>query len=204
MSVQIFDCEQGSDEWRQVRCGLPTASEFSAILAKGEGKTRMAYMRRLAGEIITGQPIESYSNPYMDRGKAQEYQARDLYGFVHDAPLTQVGFIKNGDKGCSPDSLIGSNGVLEIKTQRCDLMIETLLKDTFPSEHRAQCQGALWVTERDFVDLVVYAPRMPLFVKRATRDEKYIAELAGEVDRFNDELRAMVLKLKRYGLERAA
>src|SRR5438105_4376419 len=32
---KIFDCDQGSDEWHRLRCGIPTASEFSTVLAKG-------------------------------------------------------------------------------------------------------------------------------------------------------------------------
>lgn len=205
MTVTIHDTiEQGSEAWFSVRLGLPTASMFGDLLAKGEGKTRRAYMRKLAAEIITGEVGESFTTQAMERGRAMEAEARDLYAFVHDAPLRQVGFISNGQKGCSPDSLIGENGGLEIKTQRADLLIDTLLKDKFPSEHIAQCQGFLWVAEREWVDLCVYWPRMPLFVKRAYRDEAYIKDLSAAVDAFNGELADTVAKVRSYGLERAA
>lgn len=204
-SLKIFDdIEQSSPEWFAIRLGLPTASMFSAILAKGEGKTRRSYMLKLAGEMITGEAGESFQSAAMERGKQMEAEARDLYAFIHDEPLRQVGFISNGQKGCSPDSLIGDKGGLEIKTQRADLLIDTLLKDKFPSEHVAQCQGFLWVAEREWVDLCVYWPRMPLFVKRAYRDEPYIKELASAVDTFNDELAATVAKVRSYDLARAA
>ena len=198
--LEIFeDIEQGTDEWRQVRAGIPTASAFKSILAKGEGKMRKTYMHKLAGEIITGEPAESYSNGYMDRGHALEAEARDLYAFMSDAEPKQVGFIRNGAKGCSPDSLIGDAGMLEIKTQAPHLLIETLIADKFPAEHVAQCQGALWVAEREWIDLVVYYPGMPTFTKRAYRDEEYIAALAGHVDAFNVELQALVEKVRRIG-----
>lgn len=45
MGVEIFNCEQGSDAWHEARRGIVTASNFSKILAKGEGKTRATYMR---------------------------------------------------------------------------------------------------------------------------------------------------------------
>lgn len=196
--IQVFDCEQGTPEWLECRLGIPTASMFSAVLAKGEGKTRRSYMLKLASEIITGEPGETFQSAAMDRGKIMETEARALYSIIYDDPLTQVGFIRNGTKGTSPDSLVGDKGGLEIKTQRADLLIETLLKDQFPPEHKAQCQGFLWVAEREWVDICVYWPRMPLFVKRATRDEAYIAELSKAIDAFNAELGELVEKVRKY------
>lgn len=202
---QIIECEQGTPEWYAARRGLPTASEFATILAKGEGKTRRTYMLKLAGEIITEELTESYSNGFMDRGKEQEADARDLYAFINDEPLTRVGFVRNGPVGCSPDAFVGDRGVLEIKTAMAHILIGHLLKGDFPPEHRAQTQGALWVCEREWVDLAIYSPKLPLFVKRAPRDEAYIANLAGEVARFNDELAKIVEDVRRYGeMPRAA
>lgn len=203
MTVEIIDCEQGSPEWFAARLGIPTASMFSAILAKGEGKTRKAYMRQLAAEIVTGEPTDSFSSFAMERGKIMEAEAREMYALVYDDDLARVGFVRNGPIGWSPDSLIGDDGALEIKTQRGDLIIETLLKDEFPSEHKAQCQGGLWVGEREWIDLCVYWPKMPLFVKRVGRDEAYIKTLASEVDRFREELDQIVTRIRNYGLSNA-
>lgn len=190
--LTILDCEQGTDAWRQARLGLATASEFHCLLASGrnggESKTRRSYMLRLATEIVTGVPIETYCGPDMERGKAMEEKARDFYALMRDADPKRVGFIRNGQKGCSPDSLIGENGMLELKTQRGDLLMETILKDEFPSAHKAQCQGSLWIAERDHIDIAVFWPKMKLFVKRAYRDEAYIRQLADAVEIFNAEL----------------
>lgn len=201
--IQILDFDQGSPEWRAARTGIPTASAFSDILAKGQGLTRKTYMHKLAGEILTGEPAESYSNAHMERGKAMEDEARNMYAFLTDAEPQRVGFIRNGRKGCSPDSLLGASGGLEIKTRLPHLMVETLLKDEMPTEHRAQVQGSLWVAEREFWDFVAYWPKMPLFVKRIYRDDRFIADLAVAVDIFNAELDATVERIRRYG-ERAA
>lgn len=199
MTIELFDFAQNSPEWFAARCGLPTASNFSAILAKGEGKTRKSYLNKLAAEIITGEPGESFTTQAMERGREMEAEARDLYEFLTDEPAHPVGFIKNGNKGASPDRLIGPNGGLEIKTQRGDLLVETLLANKFPSEHKAQVQGNLWVCEREWWDLVVYWPRMPMFRIRAYRDEAYIANLAAEVERFNADLQETVALIRRYG-----
>jgi hypothetical protein len=198
--VEIFDFEQGTPEWFQARLGIPTASEFDTACATGRGggesKTRRTYLYKLAGEILTGEPMYSYSNDHMERGKEMEAEARDMYVFLSDLELTQVGFIRNGRKGCSPDSVIGNDGMLEIKTKLAHLQCEVLACDEFPAEHKAQCQGQLWVAEREWVDFVSYWPKLPLFAKRVYRDEPYIKKLAAEVDRFNSDLADLVEKIR--------
>lgn len=198
--MQIFtDIEQNTPEWLQARAGIPTASQFATVLAKGEGKTRRTYMLKLAGEIITGEPMESFSNAHTERGHEFEPEARDLYAFQTGAALERVAFIRNGRTGCSPDSLIGEDGGAEIKTKLPHLLAEVLLKGEVPPEHKAQVQGTLWVSKRQWWDVVIYWPRMPLFVKRVYRDEPYIQKLATEVDKFNAELDDVVAQIRRAG-----
>src|SRR4029077_20378816 len=109
MSIEVFDCIQGSPEWFTARLGLATASELATVLSTGRGggesKTRRTYLYKLAGERITGTPMESYTNKYMERGTALEPEGRDYYAFLTNSKLQRVGFIKNTNKGCSPDSL---------------------------------------------------------------------------------------------------
>jgi hypothetical protein len=198
--IEIIDCEQGSPEWFQARLGIPTASKFATVMASGRGgaesKTRLDYMCDLAGEIITGNPTESYTNQFMERGKEQEDEARRLYSFEKDTDLTRVGFVRNGGKGCSPDSLIGEKGALEVKSTMARLLIKIMMRGDYPPEHKAQCQGTLWVTTREWIDIAIYCPKMPLFVERIYRDEPYIQQIAGAVADFNAELRQMVEKIR--------
>lgn len=198
MPPEIIQCEQNSAEWYTARLGIPTASEFAAVMAKGEGKTRLAYMRKLAGEIITGEPAEGYNNAAMDRGKVMEADARAEYEFVTGNEVTLVGFVRNGRAGASPDGLIYPHGTLELKTKFPHLLIECIERGELPPEHRAQVQGALWITEREFCDFVAYWPGMPLFRVRVPRDDGYIANLAGEVARFCDDLDAMVDRVRNW------
>ena len=142
--------------------------------------------------------MESFQNAHMERGKLMEDEARSLYEFMADAECERVGFIRSGRKGASPDSLIGSDGLVEIKTKLPHLMIETILRGDFPPEHKAQCQGQLWVSEREWIDIAVYWPGMPLFVQRATRDEAYIHDLSDAVDQFNEELDQIVARVRAY------
>lgn len=204
MTLQIIDCEQNSPAWIQARLGIPTASRFATVMAKGEGKTRSEYMRKLAGEILTDEPAEAFSNAHTDRGHEMEAIARQEYEFITGNAPQLVGFIRNGQKGASPDSLIGTDGGLEIKTALPHIQIDRLERDRLPPEHRAQVQGNLWVSERSWWDFVSYWPKLPILTVRVYRDEAFIKEMSDEVDRFNDELAALVEKIRRYGVKEAA
>lgn len=206
--IEIWDCEQNSADWALARTGIVTASQFKTVLANGRGGgesiTRRKYLYTLAGEILTGEPTESYSNRHMERGHEMEGEARNFYAYLRDEDPQRVGFIRNGRRGASPDSLIGTDGILEIKTAIPSVLIELLVKDQFPPEHKAQTQGQLWIGERDWVDICVYWPGIPPLIKRAGRDEKYISELSSAVDQFTEELDELVEKIRSYGMERAA
>lgn len=202
--IQVFDFDQGSSDWFEARAGLPTASEFSTVMAKGkEGGasiTRANYMSRLAGEIVTGEPDpDVYTNPHMERGKVMEDEARDLYAYLKNVDPQRVGFIRNGQKGASPDALIGADGGLEIKSASRTVQISRIKRDDLPPEHKAQVQGNLWVAERDWWDFVSYCPKLPALIKRVYRDETYIAQVAAAVDAFNEELALLVERIRNYG-----
>jgi len=208
----VHDCDQNSPEWYAVKVGISSASSFKDILAEGKGLTRKAYMHRLAAERLTGEFSETYSNGYMEGGHAVEDEIRNAYAFLHDAEPSRVGFVTldDGSAGCSPDSLIGEAGGLEIKSALPNLVVGYIEADRFPAEHKAQVQGTLWITGREWWDIAIgpragkgaearIATGVPYFFKRAFRDDAYIATLAAEVARFNDELAALVERIRRYG-----
>lgn len=199
-ALEVFDFPQGSDEWFRARLGIPTASNFASILAKGEGKTRRTYMLKLAAEVITGERSESYSNVHMERGHVMEEDARNMYAFAHDVEPELVGFMRRGRAGASPDSLVGDNGMLEIKSKLGHIQLDVLDKGKLPSEHVAQVQGQLWISGRDWLDFVSYWPRLPLFCIRVERDEKYIETLSQAVADFVGELDTYI---ERFGVKAA-
>lgn len=206
--IETFTCEQNSEDWYRVRSGMPTASEFHTVLARGvkggESITRRKYMYQLAGEIITGEPSESYTNFHMERGKVLEAEARSLYAFMQDVDPEIVGFIRSdkpfvGRVGCSPDALIGTSGMAEIKTAIPAILIDRILRGEFPPEHKAQCQGSLWVAERQWIDIVMFwRPKLPLFVQRIYRDDDYIKNLESAVATFHEELAVVVERVRNY------
>lgn len=213
--VETFDYEQRSEEWFEVRRGVATASNFGTIMASGVGggdsKTRAKLLYRLAGEDLTGETSESFQSEAMKRGNDMEPAARERYARGTFEPITQPGFIRRTIRnplgedlviGCSPDSLVGADRVLEVKTMMPELLIPLALKGAagFPSEHRAQCQGSLWVTGRRYCDLVIFYRGMPVMPKFVIeRDEAYIKTIRDAVEVFSYDLRQLVAKIKAMG-----
>ncbi len=200
--IEIIDCAQNSPAWIRARLGIITASNFGTVMANGkdggESITRRKLLCRLAGERITGIPTENYSNKYMERGHAMEDGLRNHYAFLCDVEPERVGFVRNGQIGCSPDSLLSKNGVLEIKSVAPDILIELILKDSFPPKFKAQTQGQVKCTEREYVDIICGYTGMQPLIKRAYRDSFYIKKLSDALDQFNDELLELVEKLRMY------
>ena len=193
--MKILTIPQGSPEWLAARLGRVTMSELKTLLVNGKGPGgfgtgAFSYMHQLIGERITGKLAEPFQgNAHTRRGHELESVARELYRDATDEIEPQeVGIILNHEVGYSPDSLVGDNGLLEIKTKLPKFQIEVLLNGEIPDEHIPQCQGGLWVSEREWIDFVSYWPGMPLFVKRAYRDEALIRTIAERVDAFHEEM----------------
>lgn len=198
--MRIIDCIQGSEEWFQARAGIVTASEFKAVLSKGQGITRKKYMYRLIAERLSGKPIiNDFQSKAMEHGTETEERARWNYTLETGNDVDEVGFVKlNDDVGCSPDGLTGAGGV-EIKCPDVHTHIEYLLNRTLPSQYKAQVQGCMWVCEKETWDFISYDYRIEgkeLLVIPVTRDDKYIANLDAEVNVFLEEMYELEIKLK--------
>ncbi len=200
-----MNAPQGSEAWAMERCGLPTASEYSSILAKGQGLTRKKYLRRIVAEILTGKPIADSSygawQQNLERGHEQEAEARASYEAITGNLVQEVGFIRHPTirTGCSPDGLIDEGGGCEIKSVIPTVQIETILSGKYPSEHTAQIQGNMLNTGREYWDFCSFSPDMPehlrTYIFRVKRDEAYIKTLTAEVVVFLAEIDELVAKL---------
>lgn len=202
MTIQIINCVQGDDAWKQARAGVITASRFGDVMAGGAGKTRGLYLRQLAAETITGVPMVTYRNAAMERGSATEAEGRSYYSLVANCDVQEVGFMVDGRVGASPDGLIGEDGMLELKSTRADLLIERLIDPAakVPPEHMPQLQGNLWVARREWIEVGIFdSDKLPMWRRRVRRDMNFIKRLELAIDVFIEDLDAMVEKIKRYG-----
>lgn len=196
----VLDLEQGTQEWLQARCGTPSASKFDMIVTSTGSPSKQAkkYLYQLAGERVIGKPVESYKSAAMERGIEMEGEAADLYELLTDAEVKRVGICYSDEVkafSCSPDRLIGEDGLLEIKCPEIHTHVEYLLSGTAPTDYFQQLQGQLLVTGREWVDFMSYYPGLKPLIVRVKRDEKFLSALKGELETFCNELAAVTEKL---------
>lgn len=199
--------DQRSAEWFEARLGKATASRISDIVAttkSGWGAGRKNYAAQLVCERLTGVPQDSYSNAAMQWGVEYECHAREAYCQHMLCAVDEVGFVDHPTiamAGCSPDGLVGAEGMVELKCPNSATHIETLLGGGFSDKYVKQ---ALWqlacYPKRQWNDLVSFDPRLPasmrLFIQRIPRDDKAIAELEGQVAVFLKEVDETVEQLR--------
>lgn len=198
--------EQRSPEWYAARLGKVTASRVADVTAKtrsGYGASRANYMAELIVERLTGAPTEGYQNAAMIWGTNTEPLARAAYEVRQGALVDEIGFVPHpsiDSAGCSPDGLIGADGLLEVKCPNTATHIEYFLDQGAPAKYWPQMQWQMACTGRQWVDFVSFDPRMPddmqYAVRRVNRDDECIAELEAEVIKFLSELDAKIASLK--------
>lgn len=199
--------EQGTYEWRMLRCGKISASRISDIMAKGRSGpsvSRENYMCELAVERLTGSPTESYTSPAMTWGTENEDMARSAYEarkgvFVTEVPWIPHPTIKNA--GCSPDGMVDDDlGLVEIKCPNTKTHVEYIIKQEPAKTYYNQMMWQMACTGRQYVDFVSYDPRLPveleLFIARLERNDNYIKELEEEVMKFDEEVTQLLNKLR--------
>lgn len=203
--MRVHNVEQRSPEWYAARCGIPTASEFSSLVtSKGEpSKTLPRYAKTLAAEKFSGRTLDAWEgNQWTERGKELEAEAIRLYEFAHDFTVSPVGFVTtdDGNAGCSPDGLVGDDGLVEIKCLKAENHIEAILyyqkNGRCQTDYVQQTQGQIWIAERKWCDLLFYHPVLPLLVIRQTPDTAIHAALASGVRAVIKERDAILDALK--------
>lgn len=198
---------QGSPEWFAARLGKATASRIADVVAKtktGYGASRANYMAELICERLTGQCAERFTNAAMQWGSDHEGEACDAYVWETDAELEECGFFDHpaiAMSGASPDRLIGTDGLLEVKCPNTATHLETLLsKGLIASKYVVQMQWQMACTGRAWCDFVSFDPRLPphlrLEIRRVPRDPAMIADLEREVAAFLAELEAKLADLE--------
>jgi len=184
----IHDVEQNTPEWLLLRSGMPTASEASQLVTStGEpSKSMQGYAQQLAGDLYAGKPINAWEgNKYTERGHEIEDQARLAYA-MRGGEITRPGFITDDLKrwGCSPDSLVDDDGMLEIKClpkQHIKALLYFKKRGKAPPEYIVQPQMQMMVAERKWVDLFFYHPDLPSLTIRMVPDQKIMASLKSQL-----------------------
>ena len=198
--------EQRTDEWFAARLGKVTASRVADLMAttkSGYAASRDNLMAQLVVERLTGQQQDGYTSASMQWGTEQEPFARAAYEIATGQMVDECGFVPHptiANAGASPDGLVGTDGLVEIKCPNTAGMIDALLTQTVPGKYNAQMQMQMACTGRAWCDYAVFDPRMPakaqLFIKRVPRDPAFIQKMEAEIVKFLGELDAKVNRLK--------
>lgn len=198
--------EQRTDEWFSARLGCVTASRTADVMAKtksGYSASRANYMAQLITERLTGQPAEGFSSAAMQWGTDTEPQARMAYELMTGETVQETGFVLHPSIkffGASPDGLVGSDGLLEIKCPNTSTHIDTLLADKVPSKYLTQMHVQMICTGRNWCDFVSFDPRLPgdmsFWMQRVHRDDAFCKEIETEVSSFLDELGTKIQQLR--------
>lgn len=194
----VLPIEQGSPEWFEQRRGKVTASRIADIMAKtksGYSTSRQNYLMQLLCERLTGKVEESFKSAAMQRGNDLEPEARNWYQLETGEIVEQVSFIDHpniNDAGASPDGLVGTEGLIEIKCPNTATHIETLRSKKPSDRYYKQMQWQMACTGRKWCDFVSFDNRLPdnlaYFCVRIDRNEEAIAEIEAEVNKFLEEL----------------
>lgn len=198
---------QGSAEWLAARVGVITASRFKDARDKlkngNPGSRQNAYAFDLARERVGGKAPEVYQNAAMRFGSEQEPVARMEYEARTGQLVYEAGFAvtEDGAFGVSVDGLIGSDGVWEAKTMVSSDTLFTAVVDGDVSAYRDQCMGALWLTGRQWVDLVLWAPDLAsigrdMTVIRIERNQAEIDALEADLLTFWRRVQTLESKLR--------
>src|SRR5690348_9866539 len=207
--MKHYAVTQGSEEWRMLRCGLPTASQFERIITPKKweptkGETRRAYALHLLTEMILGMPLDGPSMPAMLHGQQWESKARAAYEMLTGYDVTTCGFCMNdeGTAGASPDTLVGTDGMCQIKCpEKPDIHVGYLMEpQSLVQEHWVQLQGELYICgDRKWNDIISYFAGMPMVTVRVEPHPEFQAKLDTALRSFTCELSDMVERAKKEG-----
>jgi YqaJ-like viral recombinase domain len=199
----VHDVTQGTTEWLAIRAGIPTASDFDRIITKSGKPSTQAekYLHKLIAERIMGRPVTAPVTYWQGRGQEMEAEAVAYYEGVRELDTMRIGFVTNDSRtiGASPDRLVGSDGLLEIKVPAEHTHVAYLLARGVDAEYYPQVQGQIWIAEKAWLDILSYHPEMPPAMVHVTRDDDFIAKLSKAVGDFSDALEDLAASAREKG-----
>ena len=171
--MQVFDIEQQSEEWFNLRRGCITGTRLKLLMQKDISPL----IDEIVAEIYSGQSKEVFINAEMQRGidlepMAKHYYTENTFNQVHE-----IGFCKS-DKwhflGLSPDGWVGHNGAIEIKCPDTKTHVRYIRENCLPKEYTYQIICYFLVNEDlEWLDFVSFDDRLsikPIHIIRIERE----------------------------------
>ena len=198
--MKIYNFEQRTDEWYNIRKGKMTASNAETIIANGKGLE--TYIYNLMAEYYSSAEKENYINADMQRGIDLEPEAKIEFQFYTGLDIKEVGCVElNEYILASPDGLIGDDGLIEIKCPNDSIYSKLLLSNNIKPEYIAQMQMQMYITERQYCYFVSYNPNFEksLYIKKINRDEEMIEKLKKGLERSTQLIKEIKENFRKVG-----
>jgi hypothetical protein len=172
---------QRSEEWDRLHIGVITASNAEKVVtpkaASPQKATWQAHAQKLIAERILKRQVDFAiaNSKWMERGEQLEEEAFADYEILENVETKPIGFVASDDGffGCSPDRLVGDDGLLELKCPAPQTQVKYLLSREVEDDYRPQLQFQLWVTQRKWVDIYSYHPELPRCIIRVYPEATY-------------------------------
>lgn len=198
---------QGDAEWMAARAGKLSASRFPKLMTTlKSGKPAQSYLDIVtdaAIERMTGTKMETHQSFWMTRGIELEPDAREAYEDYEMVKVEEVPLVVHPEYDfitCSPDGLIGEDGLVEFKCPTAANHANALLTAQHAKDYHWQAVGQMMVTGRTWCDLVSFHPGFPdglqLAIKRIERDEAEIGRLLETCLAANQDADDLVARLR--------
>jgi len=182
--------KQYEPAWWAAHQGRPSASNAGKVITPARGdysKSAVEYAYDLVAELYDPDygMVSDYASAAMRNGTVMEPEARRFYCFARDCEVEQVGLCETDDRRfiCSPDSLCGDHGVLELKSPTYKTHVKYLCEGGLPVEYKPQCHMHLLVTQRPWCDFMSYCRGLPPVLVRVEPNE-YTLKLAEALEAF--------------------
>jgi putative phage-type endonuclease len=190
--------EQRTEAWYAEKLGRLSASRVYDIIPGKRGsylESRNRLMWEVLAERITGKRTEKYVTAAMQYGIDMEPVARAAYTFTTHEDVVETGFHVHptiSGLGASPDGLVGTDGLLEIKVPNTETALKAWAGEEIDPRYMYQMQCQMACTGRQWCDFVVYDPRLPLklelYIKGVKRDKLVVELIEYEARKFLAEL----------------
>jgi len=185
--------EQRSKEWFEERLGKFTSSSIHKLMSiKGIGLTGESYCFELAVDIVEGKDWNDDFVSYdMQRGIDLEPFAFELFKKKMSMDFINVStteFIRlNENEGSSPDGLVSSDGVLEIKCPQREKFFKLVAfgKEAIDPAYLWQMQHQMRVTDREkayFLNYYIHNGQELHHTIIVERDENMISRMVDRID----------------------
>ena len=188
----IHNFDQRTDEWYQIRLGRLTGSDFHTFL--GSSETKKNKLLQKAAEKITGESDEEHIiTEDIQRGIDLEDEAILMYEMQTGNTVDKVGFIERDEfSGCSPDGLVGEEGIIEVKCPKQSVFLKQVVEDKIKPEYYTQIQYNLFISGRKWCDYIAYNKKFPLFIKRFNVDKEVFEKIEKALNECTEKIKEFI------------